>query len=117
MATAVQLASAGPPQPPPPSSPMSTVGPSLLRVVTPQQLTEFERQRDTAATAKADEVAMDALAGHIRTEWEIMRNHRDSAVGWNDRLLHAQRVFNGKYDSEQIAAIRQFGGSDAYSRL
>jgi hypothetical protein len=117
MATAIQLAPAAPPPAMPPSSPMSTTGPSLLRVVTPAQLTAHERQVAAASVPQPDQVTMDALAGHIRTDWEMMRNHRNSAVGWNERLLHAQRVFNGKYDSQQLAAIQQFGGSEAYSRL
>jgi hypothetical protein len=60
---------------------------------------------------------MDELARHIRTEWDMMRNHRNSAVGWNDRLLHAQRVFNGEYDDSQLMDIKQFGGSEVYARI
>src|SRR5215207_10083424 len=97
--------------------PTSTSGPPLLRVVTPQGLTEHERSRNVAAAQPADETTMDELARHIRTEWEVMRNHRNSASGWNERLLHAQRVFNGKYDAEQLMAIKQFGGSEVYARI
>src|SRR5215207_5487096 len=100
MATALQL---GPPVGPT----TSPSGPPLLRVVTPDALNAFERDRAAAALPQQDEVVMDELARHIRTEWETMRNHRNSAVGWNDRLLHAQRVFNGKYDDSQLQAIRQ----------
>src|SRR5215218_6203082 len=96
--------------------PTSASGPPLLRVVTPQGLTEHERSRAVAAQP-ADDTTMDELARHIRTEWEMMRNHRNSASGWNERLLHAQRVFNGKYDAEQLMAIKQFSGSEVYARV
>jgi len=110
MATALQL---GPPVGPP----TSPSGPPLLRVVSPEALNQFERDRAAAALPQPEEVVMDELARHIRTEWETMRNHRNSAVGWNDRLLHAQRVFNGKYDEVQLQAIRQFGGSEVFARV
>src|SRR5215207_5458720 len=97
--------------------PTATSGPPLLRVVTPQGLIEHERARNIAAAQPADETTMDELARHIRTEWEVMRNHRNSASGWNERLLHAQRVFNGKYDAEQLMAIKQFSGSEVYARV
>src|SRR5215203_4171081 len=96
--------------------PTSASGPPLLRVVTPQGLTEHERARNVAAQP-ADDTTMDELARHIRTEWDMMRNHRNSASGWNERLLHAQRVFNGKYDAEQLMAIKQFSGSEVYARV
>src|SRR5215203_6868712 len=96
--------------------PTSASGPPLLRVVTPQGLTEHERSRAVAAQP-ADDTTMDELARHIRTEWEVMRNHRNSANGWNQRLLHAQRVFNGEYDPSQLMDIKQFGGSEVYARI
>src|SRR5215204_1598150 len=97
----------------PPTSPS---GPPLLRVVTPQGLTDYERERNTPPPG-SDDVTMSELARHIRTEWEVMRNHRNSANGWNQRLLHAQRVFNGEYDPSQLMDIKQFGGSEVYARI
>src|SRR5215204_1882257 len=97
----------------PPTSPS---GPPLLRVVTPQGLTDYERERNTPPPG-SDDVTMSELARHIRTEWEVMRNHRNSANGWNQRLLHAQRVFNGEYDPSHLMDIKQFGGSEVYARI
>jgi hypothetical protein len=88
----------------------------MLRVVTPQGLTDFEREQRTPPP-QHDDVTMSELARHIRTEWEVMRNHRNSANGWNERLLHAQRVFNGEYDPSQLMDIKQFGGSEVYARI
>jgi hypothetical protein len=97
----------------PPTAPS---GPPLLRVVTPQGLTDYEREQSKPAPA-ADDVTMSELARHIRTEWDMMRNHRNSGNGWNERLLHAQRVFNGEYDPSQLMDIKQFGGSEVYARI
>lgn len=99
------------------SPPTAPSGPPLLRVVTPQGLLEHERTVAAAAVDEGPDSRMDELARHIRTEWEMMRNHRNSASGWNDRLIHAQRVFNGKYDPDQLMSIKQFGGSEVYARV
>src|SRR5215207_4427216 len=97
----------------PPTSPS---GPPLLRVVTPQGLTDYEREQRTPPPG-SDDITMSELARHIRTEWDMMRNHRNSGNGWNERLLHAQRVFNGEYDPSQLMDIKQFGGSEVYARI
>lgn len=57
------------------------------------------------------------LARYVRSQWDIMQRHRNNASGWSERLLHAQRTFNGQYDATQLAAIKQWGGSDIYARL
>src|SRR3954471_17057934 len=103
-----------------PALPVGQAGPPLLRVVSPQGLTEHIRQQDAYAARVAQpeqEVQMDELAKHIRTDWDIMRNHRNSGSGWGERLLKAQRMFNGEYDAEQLAAIKEFGGSEVYARV
>lgn len=86
----------------------------MLRVVSNAQLEEQERQ---AAQAQAEpERDYTALAGYIRDQWTWMRDHRASS-GYNDRLIRAQRAFNGEYDPTQLAEIRRFGGSEVYARL
>lgn len=93
----------------------------MLRLVTPQALIEHEntvnRQNAEAQKPPDDSQKMTELASFIRGEWEMMRNHRNSATGWNNRLLHAMDVFNGRYDSAQLAEIRKFGGSEVYARV
>lgn len=97
----------------------------MLRVVTPADTTAFaaaqasqkEAVRVAAAQSKAmDEIAV-GLAGHIKTLFEQFKRHRTSANGWDNRLIEALRVFNGQYDPTQLAAIRQFGGSEVYARM
>jgi hypothetical protein len=95
-------------------------GPPLLRVVTPQQMVENDRlesERAREALKSPEDVTMTNLASFVRTEWEMMRNHRNSSVGWNERLLNAQRVFNGEYSAEKLSEIRKFGGSEVYARV
>lgn len=98
----------------------------LLRVVTNDQLTT------AAASANEQRVASETpspanpnydpdftqLAGYIRQQYDQMKRHRDMAVGgWSQRLLTAQRVFNGRYDPSQLAEIQRFGGSEVYARV
>jgi hypothetical protein len=82
------------------------------------QLKQQDAERAAAAVPKSQDVSMTNLASYIRTQYEIMSNHRnDGAAGWGDRLLSAQRVFNGQYSPDQLAAIKAFGGSEIYARL
>lgn len=100
---------------------LGTVG--TLAVVPPAvleaQLQRAAQARAQAATPAPQQQAYDTtqLSGFIRGQYEIMRNHRNSASGWNERLLHALRTFNGQYDAAKLAEIRKFGGSDIYARM
>ena len=58
------------------------------------------------------------LGAYIRQRWYVFRNHRNQGNNQiNDRLLRAQRMFEGKYDPEKLAEIKKFGGSEVFSRL
>jgi hypothetical protein len=93
----------------------------MVQVATPDEVTAAEQQRaQEAAQARAaanENVALTQLAAFIRAQWMMMRNHRNSIAGWSERLLHAQRVFNGKYDAQKLREIQEFGGSTIYSRM
>lgn len=96
------------------------VGQGVLRVVPLSKLEAATKAADEerAAIQAADEPAMSNLAQYIRTEFDMMKRHRNSGnAGWTDRLLRALRVFNGIYDPTQIAEIRKFGGSEVYARI
>ena len=102
--------------------PVGQTGPPLLRVVTPEGLTQAIRQEEVdrgeaTKAATSEDITYEELARHIRTEWEMMRNHRNGNAGWSERLLAAQRVFNGEYDAQKLAEIKKFGGSEVYARL
>jgi hypothetical protein len=93
-----------------------------LRLVTPDALTAQQAQDDATRVAAERQQAENALLNtsllaFIDNELSRMVRHRDSASGWSDRLVAAMRVFNGQYDSQKLAEIRRFGGSDIYARL
>lgn len=97
-------------------------GQGLLRIVSPDQLVaqeaEAHRLRAEAedASRRADAVSNN-LVSFIDGEFSRFQRHRDGANGWSERMLAAMRVFKGEYDPGQLAAIRQFGGSEVYARL
>lgn len=92
----------------------------VLRVVSPGEL---DRQVQAEDKRKADasalpEVVQDNLALHIRTQFNMMTNARDSSgIALSERLLAALRAFNGQYDPTQLAEIAKFGGSQVYARV
>lgn len=93
----------------------------VLRVVPPGQYEAALKAQDEARVAaeqaaKSDDLS--DLASFIVTQFEIMRNHRNTMqAGWSERLLAALRAFNGQYDPSKLAEIQKFGGSTVYARL
>lgn len=95
-------------------------GRGVLRVVGPAALNAATKAQDeskAAAAQETDATTLSNLASHIRTEFDMMKRHRNGASGWSERLLVALRAFNGQYDAEKLALIRQFGGSEVYGRM
>ena len=95
---------------------------AILQVVGPQGMAAADKaQSDQLAAAQAaakQQVALDGLAGYIRTQFDMMKRHRDMAEGgWSNRLLAALRAFNGVYDPTKLSEIKKFGGSEIYARL
>lgn len=89
-----------------------------MRVVTPDELAEHERQQEISQSLDAErDFDTGQLAGFVRGQWEMMRRHRSTFQGWNLRLLKAQRVQKGEYDPEKLQQIQQFGGSTVYARV
>ena len=104
--------------PSPTAQPMQQRYPTSLRVVSNDQMVA----NDAAAAALQQQATpstlqYQGLAGYIRTQWDMMRRHRDSAPGWTERLLAALRAFNGQYDPQKLMEIKKFGGSEVYARL
>lgn len=78
----------------------------------------MSRVANAQKQAQEQEQDLSGLAGYIRTQFDMMRRHRNNTMsGWSDRLLAALRVFNGQYDPSKLEEIRQFGGSEAYARI
>lgn len=61
-------------------------------------------------------LAKENLAAHIRTQWQIFRNHR-SSIGLKDQLLQALQTYNGQYNGSKLAEITKFGGSTVFARI
>src|SRR5215510_13306363 len=88
--------------------------PGFLRVVTPDEL---DRQAANVIEGPTGP-RPDDLGNYIRQRWYSFRDHRNSNQNSiNDRLLRAQRMFEGQYDPQKLAEIQRFGGSMVYSRL
>lgn len=92
----------------------------VLQVAGPADLARRDKaeadQRAKRAAAISD-TTLDSLASFIDKQFTMMKNHRNSAVGWSQRMLDALRAFNGTYDPVKLAEIQKFGGSQVYARL
>ena len=97
--------------------PMQQRYPVSLRVVSNDQIDQQEAAQAAAKQAQQPTAVYNGLNGFIRNEWSIMRRHRDTVVGWTERLLQCMRAFNGVYDPAKLAEIKKFGGSEVYARL
>ena len=93
----------------------------VLQVIPPAALEQQIQQRaqDAATAAQSATQADDPqqLVSYIKSQFEIFRNHRNTAAGWSERLLHSLRTFNGQYDATRLMEIRKFGGSEVYARV
>src|SRR5215831_2283614 len=90
----------------------------VLQVVPPAALDAYDQQRQLAA-AQAQAPAAPAppeLIAYIRGQFEIFRNHRNTASGWSNRLLEALRTYNGQYNPTKLQEVMKFGGSQIYAR-
>ena len=93
----------------------------VLRVVSPGQLSASMQQaaeQKATLSSPTDPQVVNALSSFIKTQYDIMRRHRDTiSAGWSERLLTAMRMFNGVYDASKLQEIRKFGGSEVYARI
>src|SRR5262245_14289298 len=91
----------------------------VLQVVPPAALEAHlaQQEADKAAAAAVPPPAVPDLAGYIKGQFEIFRNHRNTASGWSDRLVEALRTFNGQYSPNKMKEVMKFSGSQIYARL
>lgn len=90
-----------------------------ISVVPPAALEAQLQQKDAAAAAQQQpqQPTVPELAGYIKGQFEIFRNHRNTVSGWSDRMLEALRTFNGQYSPTKLQEIRKWGGSEIYARV
>ncbi len=97
-----------------------STGRGLLRLVSGSELDRQDqaRREQQEGTANYRTPPVPDIGAYIRNLWTIFRNNRNQGQDpLNQRLLRAQRMFEGKYDPEKLGQINQFGGSIVYSRL
>jgi len=88
----------------------------LLRVVTPQEVTQQEQAAAAAADKPNHEALTSQLASHIRARLTEMRNFRNTEA-ISQRLIEALRCYRGQYDPTKLQEIAKFGGSQVYGRI
>lgn len=97
------------------TEPMAHVGRGFLRVVTNDEMAASEKETNRDLSQSPDEVVT-KLANYIRSRFEkAVRNRR--TIGVDDELIRDMRAYNGQYDPTKLQEIRQFGGSEVYSRM
>src|ERR1035437_5106625 len=99
---------------------MSALGQDgVLQVTPPAQLEQQLQQQavDKAAQNQPATPTYPELAGYVKAQFEIFRNHRNTQAGWSNRMLAALRTFNGQYDPTQLQEIAKFGGSKVFAHL
>lgn len=94
---------------------------SVLRVVSPADLTQAQNLADTQAANQNKPQEQDewqtSLSGFIDGEFSRFSRHRDGGSGWTQRITQAMEAFKGVYPVAKMAQIRKFGGSDIYARV
>lgn len=98
---------------------VTPVAPPSAGAITFTSNDQIEKMQQDQRVAIADPTPQFSsnLYGYIRRSYDDFRSHRDSAAGWNDRMLRALRAFNGEYDPTHLAEIQKFNGTQAYLRL
>lgn len=91
----------------------------VLQVIPPAELERQLQQtaQDKAAAMQPAQPAYPELAGYVKAQFEIFRNHRNTNAGWSNRMLAALRTFNGQYDPTKLVEITKYGGSQVFARL
>lgn len=97
---------------------ISVIPPGALDRMEARQNQDRVEKEKAAAEAILSPTTRTNLAGYIRNQFEMMRQHRDNATsGWSQRLIAALRAFNGQYDPTKLQEIQKFGGSEIYFRM
>jgi hypothetical protein len=95
------------------------LGTNVISVTPPAMLEAqlLKQEQERAAAAAPAQPAPPQLVGFIKGQFEIFRNHRNTASGWSGRLIEALRAFNGQYSPTKMQEVMKFGGSQIYARL
>lgn len=105
----------GPSVAPAPGQPGSGLVMSIGGILPVKSIAQMQADEKAEATAQNNRSYITNLAGHVRTQWELMRTAKMQTV--EPRLLQCLRQRNGEYEPEKLAAIKQQGGSDIFLML
>lgn len=86
----------------------------MIRFASNAQLDANAEKNASVTAAQAAEPVLIGLAAHVQRCWQEAKSAKDYIV---PRLIAAQLARAGKYSSEQLSAIRDFGGSEEYARI
>ena len=90
----------------------------FLRVASPDDLNskDADEVRAFQNTQDAGEEDYSQLVAHIRKEFRNAKDARQKS-GLSQRMIDALRTYKGDYTPEKIQDIKQFGGSEVFSRV
>ncbi len=77
---------------------------------------EARRQSANGLDLTKQPVPMQGLSQFIRHQYYLFRRSREDR-GLEARLISALRTYRGQYEPSQLQAIKQFGGSEIFSRI
>src|SRR5215510_13242539 len=93
----------------------------VLSYMPPADLDKYDitqaKARADAAAQQTAQIPVPELVGYIKGQYEIFRNHRNTAAGWSNRMIEALRTYNGQYNPTKEQEVKKFGGSEIYARL
>ena len=90
---------------------------ALIQALSNEQMQEEESEAlATEAAIPVSEQITSSIAGHIRGRYQDFRNARNSE-GIDTRIAESLLTYNGQYTSSKAASIKEFGGSEVYSRM
>ena len=98
-----------------PSQPGSGLVMSIGGVLPIKNLSQLHAEEKAQAQIANSRSYITNLAGHVKSRWGSMRDHKQQDV--EPRLLSCLRQRRGEYDPEILAQIKQQGGSAIYLML
>lgn len=91
-------------------------GKGLLRIVSEGELQQRDADEKLKEAIEAEPIAIDNLAAEIRSKFETFKNHK-TRRDIDKAYITALRNYKGEYSAAKLAEIRQFGGSEVFSKL
>ncbi len=91
---------------------------SLVAVQSPDEVNQQEEDKATrraALDAAQSSPVITGLAAHVTRRWESARSYKETNIV--PRLEECHRRRSGKYSTQKLQEIREFGGSEVWMNL